>query len=309
MQANLEGERRMLDARNEVEAKYRAQGEFAALNKKPATPATPPAAEKTAAQGEFAALNKKPAPPLAAEKFKTAAQLPGKRIDYETEAKEDTGGGGAAAAAAAATQAALKRTETILARFRQQEKRLWKLSQGALTRTHARAAAQQPAETSLERFRQHERRIWIPHTPQASVIEMQTNTKSSKGQTPTTEQHVPLAVSKRGFASESESEGSVPSSLGSARGAVSHVPAARVSVLQSTSSSRAIRSAGPLVPPAGPIVPPGPLSPPEGPLLPPGPLSPPAGPLVEPAAGPLVTRQHAEMSLRSLLDSYVHSKE
>jgi hypothetical protein len=56
-------------------------------------------------------------------------------------------------------------------------------------------------------------------------------------------------------------------------------------------------------------VPPGPLSPPEGPLLPPGPLSPPAGPLVEPAAGPLVTRQHAEMSLRSLLDSYVHSKE
>ena len=276
VQANLEGERRMLDARNEVEAKYRAQGEFAELNKEPATPATP-------------------ATPLAAEK--TAAQLPRKRIDNETAEEEDTGGGAAA----------LKRTETILARFRQQERRLWKLSQGALKPTHARAAAQQPAETSLERFRQHERRIWIPHTPQASVIEMQTNTKSSKGQTPTTEQHVPLAVSKRGFASESER--SVPSLLGSARGAVSHVLAARVSALQSTSSSRAIRSAGPLVPPAGPIVPPGPLSPPEGPLLPPGPLSPPAGPLVEPAAGPLVTRQHAEMSLRSLLDSYVHSKE
>ncbi len=279
MQANLAGERRMLDARNEVEAKYRAQGEFAALNKKPATPATPPTPPT-------------PPTPLAAEK--TAAQLPRKRINYET-------AGGSGGAATAATQAALKRTETILARFREQERRLWKLSQGALKHTHARAAAQQPAETSLERFRQHERRIWIPHTPQASVIEMQTNTKSSKGQTPTTEQHVPLAVSKRGFASESES--SVPSSVGSARGAVSHVPAARVSALQSTSSSRAIRSAGPLVPPAGPIVPPGPLSPPEGPLLSPGPLSPP------PAGGPLVTRQHAEMSLRSLLDSYVHSKE
>ena len=164
MQANLEGERRMLDARNKVEAKYRAQGEFAALKKKPATPTTP------------------------LEDEKTTAQLPGKRIDYEAAAKEEDTD--AAAAAAAATQAALKRTETILARFREQERRLWKLPQGALKRTHARVTAQQGAETtSLERFRQHERQIWIP---QVSVIEMRTNTKSSKGQTPTTEQHVPL---------------------------------------------------------------------------------------------------------------------